>query len=54
MGSGPQTISSGLREEAEKIRKELNVPPKAHVIFSPRNFAPYWGIETIIQSIPMS
>lgn len=39
-------------DDNEKLRAELGIPPKAQIILSPRNFAPYWGIETIVQSIP--
>jgi glycosyltransferase involved in cell wall biosynthesis len=42
----------GLAAEAEALRERLGVPPGAAVVLSPRNFAPYWGIETIVHSAP--
>ena len=41
----PSTNTAALREE-------MGIPPHARIILSPRNFSPYWGVQTLIQAIP--
>lgn len=41
-----------LAGEAAQWRERLSVPPGAPVIFSPRNFHPYWGRELVLGAIP--
>jgi glycosyltransferase involved in cell wall biosynthesis len=42
----------GQAGEAERWRQELQIPPDAPVIFSPRNFAEYWGSRLTLGAIP--
>lgn len=47
-----KVFRSGLDGEGAVWRERLKIPNGAPVILSPRNLDPYWGAETVIESLP--
>jgi glycosyltransferase involved in cell wall biosynthesis len=42
----------GLKDAAEAMRAKIGIPPRARVVLSPRNFAPYWQVDAIVRAVP--